>query len=401
MKFERELSLKNLKRKPVRTAALVLLSAFLSFSIFGGSMVVMSLQNGLSSYKSRLGADIVVVPYEAQTKGSLDAILLQGIPGYFYMDAARLDKIRTLEGVEVATPQFFLASAKAGCCSVAVQIIGFDPDTDFSIQPWIRQSYSGTFGDGDVIVGYNISLPLDGVLTFYDTQCRVVAQLDQTGTGLDNAVYANMNTIKTMMANAEKLGFHYFDGIDTDRAVSSVMVKVKDGYGIDDVTGDINIHVRHVEATPARTMISSIAGGLSGVSRVIGALTAMIWVLAIAILMVAFVMIANERTKEFAVLRVVGASQRMLSRLLRVESAIVSASGALIGLAAACLAVFPFAGLIRSALNLPYLIPAPAVIAALALGSVAVSILAGWLTSFISARRVGKNDTGLILREGA
>ena len=47
MKFERDISLKNLKRKPARTAALIALSAFLSFSVFGGSLVVLSLQNGL------------------------------------------------------------------------------------------------------------------------------------------------------------------------------------------------------------------------------------------------------------------------------------------------------------------------------------------------------------------
>ena len=401
MRFERQLSLKNLKRKPGRTAALVLLAAFLSFSVFGGSLVVLSLQNGLRSYEARMGADIVVVPYEARTKGTFDSILLQGIPGYFYMDGATLDKVRQIDGVEIATPQFFLASASAGCCSVAVQIIGFDPETDFSIQPWIRESYGGELGDGDVIVGSGISIPRSGTLTFYDTDCRVVAQLDRTGTGLDSAVYANMNTIKTMMERAQALGFHYFDDVNADRAISSVMIKVADGYDIEAVTGDINIHVRHIQASQARSMISSIAGGLGSVSRVIGILTVMIWLLALAILMVAFVMIANERTKEFAVLRVAGASQKMISRLLRTESAIISLIGALAGALAACLVVFPFSGLIRTRLELPYLLPGVGMILALFLGSVALSVLAGWATSAVSARRVSKNETGLILREGA
>ena len=135
MKFERQLARRNLSRRPVRTAALILLAAFLSFSVFAGSMIVLSLQNGLESYESRLGADIVVVPYEARSHGTLESILLQGIPGYFYMDETYLDQVRAISGVESASPQFYLASASAGCCSVAVQIIGFDPDTDFSIQP--------------------------------------------------------------------------------------------------------------------------------------------------------------------------------------------------------------------------------------------------------------------------
>lgn len=401
MNFSRYLSIKNLKRKPARTAALVILTAFLAFAIFGGSVIVASLQNGLSSYRSRLGADIVVVPNEARSKGTLDDILLQGIPGYFYMDSSKLDKIRSIEGVEIASPQFYLATSSAGCCSTSVQIIGFDPETDFLIQPWIRESYSGSIGDYDLIVGANISIPVSGKLTFYNTECRVAAQLDQTGTGLDSAIYANMNTIKEMMRSANALGFDYFSDVDADHAVSSVMVKVADGYSAEDVTGDINIHVRRVEATQAKTMVSSIAGGLSGVSAVIGVLIGLVWVLAFVILLVAFTMITNERTKEFAILRVVGASQKTLSALIRTESLMISAGGAVIGTALSCVIVFPFSSVIGSQLGLPYLMPGIIQICLIAAGSVAASMLAGILTSLISGSRIQRNETALVLREGA
>lgn len=401
MKFERQLARRNLSRRPVRTAALILLAAFLSFSVFVGSMIVLSLQNGLESYESRLGADIVVVPYEARSHGTLESILLQGIPGYFYMDETYLDQVRAISGVESASPQFYLASASAGCCSVAVQIIGFDPDTDFSIQPWIRESYSRDLGDGDVIVGSGITVPKNRILRFYNQDCRVVASLDQTGTGLDTAVYANMNTIQALMAGSQAEGFDYFGGADPQRTISSIMVKVKDGCSIESVANDINIHVRHVEATQAKTMVSSIAGGLTNVSRIIGGLTAMIWALAIVILILAFVMISHERTREFAILRVMGASQRMLSGLLRWEAAFISLVGAVLGVAVGALVVFPFSSLIRGKLDLPYLMPGSGVVLGLLVGSVVLAVAAGSLTSAISAYRISRIDTGLILREGA
>lgn len=401
MKFERQLARRNLSRRPVRTAALILLAAFLSFSVFAGSMIVLSLQNGLESYESRLGADIVVVPYEARSHGTLESILLQGIPGYFYMDETYLDQVRAISGVESASPQFYLASASAGCCSVAVQIIGFDPDTDFSIQPWIRESYSRDLGDGDVIVGSGITVPKNRTLRFYNQDCRVVASLDQTGTGLDTAVYANMNTIQALMAGSQAEGFDYFGGADPQRTISSIMVKVKDGCSIESVANDINIHVRHVEATQAKTMVSSIAGGLTNVSHIIGGLTAMIWALAIVILILAFVMISHERTREFAILRVMGASQRMLSGLLRWEAAFISLVGAVLGVAVGALVVFPFSNLIRGKLDLPYLMPGSGVVLGLLVGSVVLAVAAGSLTSAISAYRISRIDTGLILREGA
>lgn len=400
MKFERDLSLKNLKRKPARTAALIVLATFLSFSIFGGSLVALSLQNGLKSYEARLGADIVVVPGQARSHGTFESILLGGIPGYFYMDDAYYEKIASREGVAVASPQFYLASTSAGCCSAAVQIIGFDPETDFVIQPWIQKSYGGSVGDYDLLVGSGINVPANRSLKFYNVDCSVVAQLDETGTGLDNAVYANMNTIRAMMKGASAEGFRYYDG-DPNDAVSSVLVKVQDGCSIEDVTNDINIHVRRVEASQAKTMVSGIANGLTNVSRIVGALVAAIWVLAIAILMVAFVMISNERTKESAVLRVVGASEKQLRRLILTESLIISGTGALCGVALAALVVLPFGSLIKKSLDLPYLMPNAGVVAALLAGSVLLSLLSGLLTSGVSARRLTKNETGLILREDA
>ncbi|MBQ8305405.1 MAG: ABC transporter permease [Blautia sp.] len=388
-----------MKRKPGRTAALILLAAFLAFSVFGGSIVVKSLQNGLDSYESRLGADVIIVPNQARSHGSIESILLQGIPGYFYMEDSVLEKARNTEGVEVATPQFYLASASAGCCSVSVQVIGFDPETDFTIKPWIRESYSGDFGDGDLIVGSNIEIPSTRKLTFYNVECNVAAKLARTGTGLDNAVYANMNTIRQMMESSVLLGFDYFSDVPAENAISSVMIKVADSYDIDQVTGDLNIHIRRVEATQAKTMISGIAEGLTGVSRVIGVMVLMIWLLSIVIMIVAFAMIVNERKKEFAVLRVVGASQKMLSRLLVSEAGMISLIGAVIGVGAASLVIFPFLGLIREQLDLPMLLPGLPVILVLLVLSIAVAVIAGALTSAISVRKITRGETGLILRE--
>ena len=55
------LSVKNLARKPGRTTALVLLTAFLALAVFGGSVITLSLRAGLRSLEARLGADIILV----------------------------------------------------------------------------------------------------------------------------------------------------------------------------------------------------------------------------------------------------------------------------------------------------------------------------------------------------
>ena len=398
-RFERTMSMKNLRRKPIRTLVLALISAVLSCSVFGGSLLVLSLRRGLYSYEARLGADILVIPNEARSHGTLEGILLQGIPGYFYTDASCLEKIRAMDGVAAAAPQFYLTSSYASCCSMAVQIVGFDPATDFSIQPWMRDHYSGALRDGDLIVGSDVGVSPGGELTFYNTTCRVAARLDRTGTGMDNAVYVNLRTVKAIIRCAQELGFHEFDKANPDNSVSAVLIRVAKGYGAEAVANDVNRQIRRVQAISSRNMVSNIAEGFHGAARAAGFLTALIWLLAAAILVLSFALISNERKREFAVLRIMGASQQMLYRLLLAESALVSLAGSAAGIVLAALLLFPLRGILREMLKLPYLTPGAGATFLLFLGAVALSVGVGSVTSAVAAWRIGRNDTSLILRE--
>ena len=185
------LSVKNLVRKPGRTAALALLTALLALAVFGGSVVVLSLRKGLNSLEARLGADIILVPDQAQSKMSFQNMFLQGTTGAFYMDASALEKALEVEGVEKAAPQTFLASLKADCCSINSQVIGIEPEKDFTVQPWIARSLTRALGDMDVAVGCKVEAGMGEIIRIYEQRCKVVARLEATGTGLDTAVYGD------------------------------------------------------------------------------------------------------------------------------------------------------------------------------------------------------------------
>ncbi|MBR1533271.1 MAG: ABC transporter permease, partial [Ruminococcus sp.] len=255
MKSFRTLPFINLIRRPARSIALLCLAAFLAISAFGGSLAVMSLRNGVDQLEARLGADIIVVPYEAATKGAYESVILQGNPGAFYMNNSVLSEIEDeIEGVKKLSAQYFLVSAKAGCCSVKVQIIGFDPKTDFSVTPWIERSYGKELSDGDVIVGALVEVSTGDDIKLFDRKVNVVGQLERTGTELDTAIYCNVNTIKDLMQAAKVKQLVDYNGADPDKVISSVLIKVKDDYDIDDVTGDINLHIRGVKAIRTKSM---------------------------------------------------------------------------------------------------------------------------------------------------
>lgn len=391
---------KNLVRRPARTAALTILAALLSFSVFCGTMVVGSLKNGLSSLQDRLGADIMVVPYEAVTKSNLSNIILQGSTGYFYMDSEKYERLREIDGVGQISPQFFLASTSSGCCSLPVQIIGIDPETDFTISPWIKKSGVDTLSDMEVYVGNDLNAFVGDKLTFYGTDVRVVGKLDKTGTTLDTAVYTNQETIEKLIASSLARNMNEFADIDPEEVVSCVLINVADGYTVEDVLNDINIHVRKVEAIQTKNMISGVSESLSGISDVIGILMIAVWVLALSILVIAFAVSVNERKKEFAVIRAIGASGKKLSGLLLAEGLLTSLFGGIIGAGIGCLVVLPFGNLIETQLAMPFLLPAPWTVLLTAVLSVVLATLAGGLTSMLIGRRVSRIDTALILREG-
>ena len=396
----KKLILGNLTRKPGRTAVLVILTMLLALSMFGGSVVVGSLRRGLGSLEARLGADIIVLPSSAESKVSFQNLLLQGTAGAFYMDGDSLQRVEEVEGVEIAAPQTFLASLKADCCAIKVQVIGIDPETDFVVQPWIESSNAPELGDMQVAVGCRVTVDVGEDLRIYDNNCHVIAKLARTGTGLDTAVYCNMETMQKLLKAAEDKGVTHKITTDGDEMISAVYVKVKDGCSVDDVNSKLNGHVRKATAVRTRSMLTGVSDSLTGISRIAGFLTAAVWVLAVLILLLAFVLLVRERRREFAVLRLLGMSRGRLSRLVLGESAVCSFLGALLGIAAAAAVVFPFSRLIETKLGLPYLAPGLMEIAGLAAFALAATVLTGMLSGSIAAWKLSRTDVGTTLREG-
>ena len=391
---------KNIIKRPVRSIALTLLAAVLALSIFTGTIVSQSLRKGYASLEDRLGADIMVVPYEAVTRSSFENIVLQGNVGYFYMDGKYLDKISAYEGIEKISPQYYLASVKAGCCSLRVQIIGYDPETDFSITPWIRRSRGGKIGYKDVVVGNDLNAFVGDTLSFFGVEVKVAAKLDKTGTSYDTTVFTTKDTIRTLIEASLNKQLNEYANINAGNVVSCLLIDVADNYPIEEVVNAINIHNKEIRAVQTRNMISGISDSLSGVSRVTGILTAFLWIAALGIMLVAFYMMTQERRKEFAVMRVLGASRKKLAQIVLLEGSGISLLGSVIGVLFGLVVLLGFSGFIEQQLGLPFLLPGVAVIALVAAASVLLATAAGSLAAGFAAFRIVQMDTGLILRSG-
>ena len=71
----------------------------------------------------------------------------------------------------------------ATCCDAPVQLIAFDPQSDFMVKPWLSSSQKSELKKGNVYVGYNIASNIGDNIKFYNTNFIIAEKLEKTGMG--------------------------------------------------------------------------------------------------------------------------------------------------------------------------------------------------------------------------
>ena len=397
----RRLPWMNLRGYPVRTGTLVLFSALMTMTIFGGTMLVQGIERGLATVQSRLGADIMVTPADADNDFDEQSFLVHAEASYFYMPTSTSEAVAAVDGVQSSSPQLFLASARASCCSGRYQVIAFDPGSDFTVQPWIADSVGqAQLGHMDVIVGANVSVYDTDNFALFGQRLHVVGKFDPTGSTLDNAVYTNFDTAKILIDSSLRKGLNKYTSLDTDDIISSVMVKVAPGRDVNAVAADIERSVPGVSVTTSTRMVSGIAQSLDATSRTVATLIALVWGVGLLMITLIFVMMIIERKREFASLIVAGAHRGLVSRIILAESLTVNAIGGVVGIVISGVLIASFSGLVRQTIGTGFLVPPITTMALLALASLAAIAVVAVVASWISVRSIRAMDAGSLLKEG-
>ena len=391
----------NLRGYPVRSGILAFFSMLMAMVMFGGTMIVCGIDRGLGTVESRLGADIMVTPADASSDFDAQAFLVGAEPSYFYMDEGVAGEVAGVDGVGAASPQLFLATARASCCSGRYQVIAFDPATDFTIQPWISDtSGASSLGDMEVVVGANVGVSDPENFSLFGHRLRVVAQFDQTGSTLDNAVYANFDTARILIDSSLEKGLNKYTSLDTDHIISSVMVRVEPGRDVNAVASEIAARVPGVSVATSTTQVSGISRSLDNTSRTVTTLIALVWGVGLVMMTLMFVMMVVERKREFGTLLVVGAHRRLVSRVIALEAVILNAAGGALGILISGVLIVSFSGLVQQTIGIGFLVPSLAVIAALVALVLASMGLVALVSSWIALRCLNMADASALLKEG-
>ncbi|OCG25469.1 hypothetical protein A9G11_02260 [Gilliamella sp. wkB108] len=392
------LAWKNVQRRPFRSCCLIVIIMLFSATLFGGSVLMKNLSLGISGMADRLGADILIVPYGYEK--NLEVALLRGEPSSFYLKVDLIDKIKDIKGIDAISPQLFIASLNAGCCTTKVQLIGFDQHSDFVIKPWLQSQLSAPLTDNQVVVGSKITSGVGDEIMFFNHPFKIAAKMDSTGMGFDTSVFMTMQAAQSLMKDAKLI-----EG-DVDHFanyVSSIFIKVNPDYQPKDIVNQIMPKYAidyKIDFVMTKGMLSNISKWLNSFSTIVYSLSAIFWFLAIIVIFVIFSSMLNERKREISLLRILGASRLTLVKMLLRESLIISALGGIAGILIASLLLYAFSLLICQSIGLPCVNISlfDAIIYAVIV--FVLTLIIGPLSSIYSALSMTKFDTYSTLREG-
>jgi len=383
-------AVKNLKRKPTRTCLLFAIVAVVSCTLFAATLFLKSINNALRIGTYRLGADLLVVPESAEKKAA--SALLSGEPTHFLMDRSVLDRVRAIDGVKNVTTQLFLKPTSFTCCfNVDVFLVAFDPETDFTIKPWLEKHLSRKLANDEIITGRSVPVITGDRIPFFGTTFSVAGTMEATGMDFfDRAVFMSLDAAYLMAENSRKKAIQPIE-IGRDR-ISTVLVQVRDDVTPDRVAIRIEHDISGVKALASDTIISTVRKQLAGLIKAILIISVILWFIVLLIMAFAFYMIVNERRREIGLLRAMGANKGHIAAIILNEAALLSAAGGATGIALGYGLLLGFKNLMLHHLRLPHLFPSPVESIALTIGAFLFCIMTGLFAALLPSISVLRSE---------
>ena len=406
MKKDKKLSalnmaVQNLKSKKFRTIFMMFFVMLMSATVFFSTILMKNLKQGIKSTTERAGADIIVVPNEG-TEDIRDS-LFAGTPCSVFFDKSWKEAVGKVEGVERVSSQLYVGTLSTSCCDLPVQMIAFDPKTDFVVQPWLKDQNVVKLKKGQVLVGDRVEAEPGEKIQFYSTEFEVAGKLEKTGMGYDGSVFMTFDTLYELKNS--KTARPTLPMEDIENKVSMLMVDIDDD--IEDV--DL-IHLRldiaqcgpKGEKMYAGTTDELLSGISDQVKQLSGYGNVLIYIslisTALALISI-FVLTINERKYEFGVLYALGAKKSQMRNIILSEALIISGIGGVTGTFLTYGIVAAFKDVISIKLDVPYLdvsmvqtMPIAGICIAIALGT-------GIVAAVCSVYQIGKGEVYRLLRE--
>ncbi|MFN2244792.1 MAG: hypothetical protein ACK2U2_21045, partial [Anaerolineae bacterium] len=202
----RRLVLRNILGSLFRSGAILLCAILVAGLSLSATLVVHGAQSGLRRNLSRMGADIIVIPWGTMSV-DLEGAHLAGMITERWMPRAYMDRILAVQGVEAVSPQLYLSTITDSPYSSMPELylVAYDSNTDFVLKPWLEHDPVGTLRLGEAVGGVAISDPDgDGNIQVYGYPLRLIRILEETGTDADQSLFVSFDTALAIVAEVQR-----------------------------------------------------------------------------------------------------------------------------------------------------------------------------------------------------
>jgi putative ABC transport system permease protein len=391
------LAWKNIATNAARSWIVILCVLFLTGLLFSAVLLVGGAQESLRLVQLRLGADIIVVPEGAESE--IESALLMGDTVQVWMPQENRAKIARVPGVSATSSQLYLASlANAPCCTAEMLVMAFDPQTDFTLTPWLRQHLDHELSAGEAVGGSDVFVPYgEEHLRIYGSEIDLVGSMERTGTGLDTALFLTFETAYQVAEKSYSLAIRPLE-IPPDH-ISTVLVRVAPETDPRVIALQIAHEVPGVTAIPTSGLFQTFRKQISGLLRSMVVLLSITAVLSLTIISLIFSMTIHARWLEIGIMRALGATQGEVLQTLLSEAFILALCGSITGIMLTGLAIHLFRNLIVISFAMPLLFPAWPSLITMTGGGLVLGLVGVGLAVLFPVIRASRLDPAEAMRE--
>jgi putative ABC transport system permease protein len=324
------LALQNLGRRKARSFLLIAAVAIGSGVVFTGATLMRSIDSSMAVGFTRMGADMMVVPEGALT--NITAALLTVEPTDLALDADVLAKANISSLGRIA-PQKIARVEHSGVGSHhdSVDLIGFDPGRDFTIQPWLTEKLNRELRAGDVILGASRDAPLGSQLLIFGKPHVVYGRLGRTGVGThERGVFMSFATLEALAGSMPRHGEGLPAALEPGK-VTGFLVELAPGATALQARFAILSTVKGAKVVSGDTTLSGIRQGLTALLDGILALMVLMFVSTALMVSVLFSAIITERRTELGLLKAIGARRSQVIGMMVIEAVIATGVGGFVG----------------------------------------------------------------------
>ena len=392
------LALRSIRGSSLRSCLIAFCAMVVAGLLFSTVVVTQGARDSLHLAVERLGADVVVAPQGADI--GVDGTLHMESLAALSMQSASIAKVAAVAGVAAASPRWYLGSIAASpyCSAPVMHVVAVDPKTDFALGPWIEGRLGTDLADGEAIGGSLVSVPSgQDSIKLYGTTLRLRANLEPTGTDLDQTLFVSVGTAAGM-ARTSPAATAAPPLLD-EQKVSAVMVRVAPGVDPRRVALDI------LSAVPDGTPV--VSPGMLGAYRtqMTGLLRGLLIILGLAIalsalaLALVFSLAAHQRRRQTGVLRALGASRGEVLLAFLAEAGILALAGGLAGAVAAGAGIALLRAPLEKALGFSFVFPSAAAVVATVAGGLVVALVVVLLAALLPIVRACRQEPADSMRE--